>query len=119
MLPTYRQQDIENQHFKLPFQFGNNGAGSALCNEQGSTDDVVDCIKMILAYPIGVREDIPSFGCPELLFRQLNTVESVSRLHSAILRWETRADIDLHLRSVLADPEVQQFVMKVRGVVPQ
>lgn len=105
-------------HFSLPFQFAN-GVNPALCHDQDTDEEIMDCVRMILMFPVGSREDLPSFGCPELLFRQLTNEASLGRLHAAVVNWEPRVDIDVHLRAVLADPYVQQYIMRVKGSLAQ
>jgi len=105
-------------HFSLPFQFAS-GVGHALCQDQDTDEEITNCVRMILLFPIGSREDLPSFGCPELLFRQLTNEASLGRLHTAVVNWEPRVDIDVHLRPVVADPYVQQYIMRVKGSMAQ
>ena len=88
-MTEYRQADIETPHFSLPFRFGGINGGVVL-NEQDSENDIVDCIKCIIAYPEGSRADEPEFGIPDLLFKQRSS-DSLALLQEAILAWEPRS----------------------------
>jgi phage baseplate assembly protein W len=92
MPSSFRQQDVTTPHFKLPFQFGGIHGGAYL-NEQDSTEDIVDCIKVIIAFPTGSRQDLPSFGTPDLLFKQIGT-KVPEQLAAAIRTWEDRAEVN-------------------------
>lgn len=115
--PVYRQQDVETPHFKIPFQFESHG-GHAMVNEQDSQSDLIDCVRMILGFPVGSRDDMLEYGYPELLFHQLNTDEIVGRLHNAVRRWEPRLDSDVQLRAVLDEGYIQQLEIRARGSIP-
>lgn len=85
-----RQRDVQTPHFKHPFSFGGFN-GAAMVNEQDTEEDVLDCCELILAYPIGSREDLPDFGCADLLFKQRS--ESAAMLiEAALLIWEPRSE---------------------------
>jgi hypothetical protein len=91
-MPT-RQQDVQNPHFQLPFRFGGINGG-AFMNEQDSGEDIVDCVKAIIGFPVEAREDMPEFGIPDLLFRQSREV-IIGQVRAALDRWEERAVIDV------------------------
>lgn len=89
-MPSVRQVDVVTPHFSLPFRFGGLN-GAAFVNEQDSEDDLLDCVKCIIAYPQGSRVDSPDFGTPELAFRQ-TPGETMTLLHEALAQWEPRVD---------------------------
>ena len=90
MTESLKQSEVETPHFRLPFRFGGLH-GAAFVNEQDSEDDLVDCVKAIVAYPEGSRVDHPDFGTPELAFRE-RVEDVVAFLHGAISQWEPRAN---------------------------
>lgn len=110
-MASYRQQDVRNPHFQLPFRFGGINGG-AFVNEQDSTDDIIDCIKAIIAFPIGSRQDLPTFGVPDLLFKRVDD-QVISQVQLAIARWEVRAAITVDGEQVITDELIQRLIMKV------
>lgn len=54
-------------HFDLPFQLGKAGATVV---EQGSLDDVANCVIAIASTHIGWRTEVPTFGIPDLGMRK-------------------------------------------------
>jgi hypothetical protein len=74
-------------HFDLPFRL----VGSCFAaNEQGSIDDIANCVEMIFRVHVGWRRAAPGFGSPDLLFRKLPI--GVNQLLSIVTRQEPRAD---------------------------
>jgi len=110
-MPAYRQKDVANPHFQLPFRIGGMNGG-AFVNEQDSIDDIVDCIKAVIAFPIGSRQDSPTFGVPDLLFRQVNT-QLASQVQIAILRCEPRGSLEVDGEPILSDEFIQKLIIKV------
>lgn len=49
-----------NPHLAFPFQWA--ASGSAACNEQDTTDDVLSCVGVVIVTPYGYRVDEPDFG---------------------------------------------------------
>lgn len=90
---TYRQQDVTTPHFRVPFQFGSINGG-AYMNEQDTIEDYIDCIKTILAFPVGSLESNPEFGVPDVLFKE-NMGSIPEELKDAITFWEDRTNVDL------------------------
>lgn len=87
-----RQSDVGVPHFKVPFQFGGLNGG-ALMNEQDTSEDVSDCVKTFLAYPVEFRDDLPDFGTPDMVFRMVTTTPIIDRIAGLLKDWEPRADI--------------------------
>lgn len=109
-MPAYRQQDVQNPHFQLPMKFG--GAnGGALVNEQDTGEDIVDCIKAIVAFTIGDREDMPEFGIPDILFRQFDEV-IIGQVRQAIEEWEERAAIDVDGGFDITDAQIWNLLVR-------
>lgn len=84
-------------------------------NEQDSDADIVDCIKAILAYPIGSREDLPPFGRPDIVFTETST-EISNALRAAVARWEPRAEIGSREFIDLVDHYKRAIVIQARGL---
>lgn len=110
-MTTYRQRDVQTPHFQTPFRIGGINGG-AFINEQDSVDDIVDCVKTILAFPIGSRQDAPSFGIPDLVFTPI-TNQKITQVKNAILRWEGRAPIDVDGAPVVTDELIERIMIKV------
>jgi len=113
-MPSFRQKEVINPHLRLPLQFGGLNGG-ALVNEQDTPEDIVDCIKAIIAWPVGTRHDMPEFGVPDLLFRVQNELK-VQELRNAIEEWEERATIATESGPVLTDDIVWNILIKA-GVI--
>lgn len=52
-------------HFDLPFRFH---SGSFVQVEEGTIDDVGNCVEAVLRCPSGFRTEVPSFGAPDFTF---------------------------------------------------
>lgn len=75
-------------HFAYPFRYVN---GSAVVNEQDSTDDIADCVFAICATNPGDRIELPDFGITDPTFQQEPIGTAV--LQQQIEEWEHRAQI--------------------------
>lgn len=111
--PTYTQDEVENPHFALPFRFGGKNGG-AIVHEQDAPEEVLQCIEVLIAYPMGSHPTIPSFGTPDILFKSTAaSTTNPDQLKTAILQWEERAAFDLDGNEFLTTEMVQQIVNKV------
>lgn len=109
-MPTYNQNKVVNPHLRLPLQFtGINGG--ALVNEQDTPEDIIDCIKAIISYPIGSRHDMPEFGIPDMVFRQ-ESATRIQQLRDHILEWEGRAQIDTEGGPLITDSMIWSILVK-------
>lgn len=77
--------NIVNPHFKVPFQFHN---GSALCVDQDSDEDILQCVSAIVRTPRGFRIELPDFGVPSQVLAEDPKVSEVER---ALELYEPRA----------------------------
>lgn len=76
-------------HLRTPITFID---GRAKVADQDSTDEIIECCKNILRFPVGQRIDLPEFGAPDLLFAQLSPADGHEEaLRSALEEWEPRA----------------------------
>jgi phage baseplate assembly protein W len=110
MMASFRQQDVQNPHFRLPLQFGGINGG-ALVNEQDTSEDIIDCIKAIISFPIGTRHDMPEFGIPDLLFRQQSAIV-MQQLRDAVAEWEVRPTVDVSGGPLLSDQMILDILIK-------
>jgi phage baseplate assembly protein W len=110
-MPKTKQRDVTTPHFRLPFQFTANGQ-RALVNEQDTGDDIIDCVKTILAYPIGSREAVKDFGIPDVLF-QTRTGLIPESIRNAVIVWEPRASYNVSGGSEITDEMIMEVLMKV------
>ena len=109
-MAMYNQKRVVNPHLRLPLQFtGVNGG--ALVNEQDTPEDIIDCIKAIIAYPIGTRHDMPEFGIPDLLFKQQGATK-IQQLRDAIIEWEERAQINTEGGPLITDQMIWGILVK-------
>jgi len=109
-----RQIDVQNPHFSLPFRFGGIN-GAAFVNEQDTTEDIVDCVKAVLSYPIGSNEALPGFGIPDLLFRQRSATDIASSLQKSLRQWEPRSDSFVREFPIAYDELIRKLIVSVRG----
>lgn len=83
--------------------------------EQGTIDEVTQCVKAILKTQEGTREDKPKFGLPDQVFRTGGA--SLIEIRRAISEYEPRASIltDEVLTGLLAEVNVE---VMLNGQVP-
>lgn len=75
-------------HLRTPITFID---GRAEVVDQGSTEEIIECCKNILRYPVGQRDDLPGFGTPDFLFAQLSPADGHEEaLRAALEEWEPR-----------------------------
>lgn len=111
-MPNVKQRDVQNPHFRLPLRRGANGM--ALVNEQDSSEDIIQCIEVLIAYPIGANWMLPTFGTPDVLFKTTGGQEGVpDQLKTAILQWEARAGMEFGGVPLLNDELLQELVNRV------
>lgn len=79
---------VEVPHFAQPFSISATGAAVV---EQDSAADVAACVYRVAVCPQGYREELPSFGIPQLARTPLPL--NLPALESAITFWEPRADL--------------------------
>jgi phage baseplate assembly protein W len=111
------QKDVLNPHFRLPLQFGGINGG-AIVNEQDDSDDVMDCVRAIVAFPVGARVDNPEFGIPDLLFKEYDQ-SAVDQVRAAIDEWEDRVSVDVESSIPVTDQLIWNLLVKVRVTTEQ
>jgi phage baseplate assembly protein W len=77
-------------HFSFPFRLGSSGSFAVV--EQDSTDEITDCVQVLLSTEVGTRAELPEYGIDDPSFTQ--TVD-VPGILSAIDDWEPRAQVDV------------------------
>jgi hypothetical protein len=77
-------------HISLPIQIT---AGAYATVQQDTTAEVADCVAVIVAFPIGYREDQPDFGItdPAFTVRPIDTTE----IEEVIETYEPRAVVTI------------------------
>lgn len=98
----------DSPHFRFPFKF--TAAGPADVMEQDSSEDIAQCVEIILRFPLGMRIDIPEFGISDQTFREKGP--DLNELRTAIARWEPRADI---VMDQTLDELIGRAHIKLRG----
>src|SRR5215831_5685356 len=76
-------------HFDLPFKIH---GSSFMVSEQGSIDDVGNCVEAIMRCPIGFRTEALTFGVDDLVFNMQPI--SNEALKQTVAAQEPRADLD-------------------------
>jgi phage baseplate assembly protein W len=109
-MAKFRQHDVTTPHFALPFRFGGINGG-AFINEQDSGDDIVDCVRAIVAFPVGSRADMPEFGIREIVFAEYNEA-IVQQVRRAIEEWEDRAVFDVDSELSLDDELIWDIIVE-------
>jgi phage baseplate assembly protein W len=97
-------------HFAFPFE--PNGNAFAV-REQDTSEEIQDCVLVLLLTPKGSRMVLPSYGTPEILFSQMppNIPEIISECN----QWEPRAIIDLEATLDTIDQTVVTITAAITG----
>ena len=82
----------ELPHFAYPFARTPDGTGIAV-TEQDTPEEIMACELVIVAYPVGFRDDRPEFGWawPDLEQAPISTVQ----LEQALKEFEPRAPVSI------------------------
>lgn len=91
-------------HFAFPFHRG--PSGQVVEVDQDSADDVAARVVVLLSYPLGFLDRLPTFGVVEQLFDRVN----LNELRAALAEW----DLDVGL---LADEDLERFITYVQAQV--
>lgn len=65
---TMLNADGEVVHFSFPFRRG--ADGKVVCDVQDTQDHVMTQVNVVVAYPLGYRDEKPTFGIPWPAFEQ-------------------------------------------------
>lgn len=76
-------------HLALPFELTTTGAPVV---EQGTVEEVAQCVAVLLATEVGERGAVPTYGAPDVLFAQQIDTGAISH---AIATWEPRAIVSI------------------------
>lgn len=107
-----RQNDVTAPHFAVPMTLLPDG--TVKVTEQNSDDEIMDCIKTILAYPIGSRVEAPEFGVPGMAFLEINQ-DIPNRIRQVLANWEPRADLVFSDDVTQGDDLIREILIKVKG----
>jgi phage baseplate assembly protein W len=94
-------------HFAFPFERG--ADGNVKVSEQGTPEQVMDQVEILVRCPVGFRSERPDFGWPWPLFQ--NAPLDLKALEAAIARFVPRVSIS-QLTS-LAELATQQIQVEV------
>jgi phage baseplate assembly protein W len=75
----------EVPHFAFPFRLEN---GSVAVQEQDTTDEVAQCVQVLLATPLGERDEQPDYGITDPTFQADIDQQEIL---TAVAEWEPRA----------------------------
>lgn len=81
---------IDIPHFSFPFRLS---GGSPATVEQGSDDEILDCVEVLLSTEPGERIDLPDYGLEDQTFREGGA--SRTAIQNTIRTWEPRASTDI------------------------
>jgi phage baseplate assembly protein W len=111
-MPSPRQSAIETPHFLLPMTHNTNG--DVLVLEQDTVEEIVQCIEVLIGFPIGSNRNVPTFGTPDITFKSLSaSAINSDQLKTAILQWEERAAMSIDDVPILTDDLIQQILIRV------
>jgi hypothetical protein len=98
----------ELPHFSVPFRF----TPAAAVTDQGSIDEIVDCIVAILVCRRGFRVELPAFGLPDPTFTSPGP--DLDEIRRAVETWEPRAAVTLTEYPDLLDELVARVELGVQ-----
>lgn len=102
----------EIPHFALPFNIVRTGEQSAAAEtEQGSAEELFDCVHAVIRTERGTRIENPDFGVNHQEFHQGDV--DLGRLQTEVLEWEPRANVVFSSRIDEIDRLVQKIKVEV------
>lgn len=104
---------VEIPHPDLPFRFSGGllGTGNPVEVEQGSVDEIANCVQAIVRYEQGQREEAPEFGIPDPTFSDGDI--DISEIKDQISIWEPRAWTALTERYDSVDDGIRSILLEV------
>ena len=107
---------ITTPHFAFPIQMQTQSDGTlaVAVNEQDSLPDILACVQMIVACPIGAWVDQTSFGIPSPLFAQAPV--QTAGITQAISRWEPRAVLNAQESPDAVSDAVRDIQIAISGL---
>jgi phage baseplate assembly protein W len=98
-------------HPQVPVQLT---AGLELATvEQGSPDEIAQCVEAIVRTPLGFRDDLPALGVPDQTFRRGGADPAI--VAAALERYEPRADDLVTAAPDLLDAALSIVEVKLYG----
>ena len=97
-------------HFAFPLQM--NGS-TFLVREQDTTEEIQDCVLVLLLTPLGSRMVLPSYGTPEVLYSQMPP--NIPAILAECNTWEQRALVDLDTTINTLDEKIVTLTASVTG----
>lgn len=98
------------EHFDFPFRFSNQSKHVAVV-DQDSVDDVANCVMAAVITDFGSRDEVPTFGVPDQLFK-LQPL-SLEIIVNAVSEWENRAELVLTQQTDSRDSLVDNILAVV------
>lgn len=92
---------ILTPHFDLPFKFG-------AVVEQGTVQDLANCVYAIVVCPTGFRDLVPDFGTSDLAFTPQPVMND--KVSTAIADQEPRAEMYFSEQGIYGDSELSRAV---------
>jgi phage baseplate assembly protein W len=92
-----RKSQISTPKLAFPFRFAGAGTHAATV-EQGSDEEIISCVEVLLRTPVGSRIEVPDYGINDYVFRQGGV--ALPEVESSIGFWEPRATTQLSLGDI-------------------
>lgn len=84
-------RDLQTPRLAYPFRI--EGA-RAVQVEQGSEEDVAASVEVLMRSRYGDRQDLPSYGTPDLTFTMNLGEADLDQLREIVNKWEPRAEVE-------------------------
>lgn len=99
---------------KISFPFALVGNGSAVKHvEQGSDEEVLDCVEVLLSTEAGERIEVPDYGVSPQVFREGGA--SIEEIMDTIRVWEDRAEAVIERDPGELDKLTDRLLLAVKG----
>lgn len=103
----------DTPQFGLPFRLGPDGAPIEV--SQDSSQEIGDCVEVLLRTPLGFYADQPDYGVEFPLFEEGTGAVDMNEVQTAISTWEERADELIDARPDLLDAFVSRVTINSRS----
>lgn len=98
-------------HLSLPFRLQD---GSFATSEQGTADEIADCVQVLVSTVTGQRIEVPTYGIPSPVFAQ-EAPQVSPILLATVQKWEPRANIAISDSVDSTDDLVRHIRFAVRS----
>lgn len=103
---------VDTPKLAFPLRLDTNGA-RALVHEQGTDEEIMDCVEVLLSTEVGERVEVPDYGISPQEFREGGA--SREELIEAIRIWEDRAEVTIERNADQWDELIDRLRLSVKG----